>query len=44
MKARLGGLKIHDFAFANAARRSLADAQNFDGPIGPGLANDETDL
>jgi hypothetical protein len=44
MKASLGSFKIHDFAFAYAARRGLADAQNFDGPIGPGLANDETDL
>ena len=44
MKASLGGLEIHDLAFAYTARRGLAYAQNFDGPIGPGLANDETDL
>ena len=33
--AFLGGIEIDDLALAHAARRRLADAQNFDRAIGP---------
>jgi len=36
--------KINDLALAHAARWRLADAENFDGAIGPALADNDTDF
>ena len=35
-----GGLEIDDLAFAHAARRRLADAENVDRAVGPAFADD----
>ncbi|HYK24053.1 MAG TPA: hypothetical protein VEU75_05255, partial [Candidatus Acidoferrum sp.] len=36
--------KVNDLALAHAARWCLADAKNFDGAIGPALADNNTDF
>jgi hypothetical protein len=38
------GFKIHDLAFADAARRRVANAQDFDGAIRPTFPDNDTDF
>src|SRR5206468_6382436 len=38
------GFEINDLALAHAARRRLADSQDFDCAVGPAFADDDTDF